>query len=211
MTREQVINGSKMLSIILFVLAFSSCKKPSFSGPLFSFPTPTSGGGFPSEGLDYVQLTQGKYLIYKDSAGGVVDSVVVTKSILESPGGALKFSLVLTEVEGTSSMVWFSGNANDGSELKLSEWYSSGTGVDLLNPSAFFYSTQNTMQMIPSLTIEGKNYINVIVGEYESLLDSNDPGYTKRTFYWAKGIGIIKRRIVSAGGKIKTHDLIRNN
>ncbi len=65
--------------------------------------------------------------------------------------------------------------------------------------------------IIPSITIEGKNYSSVIKGSSENVSDINDPDDEKRTFYWAKGIGIIKREIVTTGGVVKTHLLLRYN
>src|SRR5690242_494363 len=37
-----------------------------------------------AEGLQYIQVDAGKYFIYKDSASGILDSVVVTQSQLEN-------------------------------------------------------------------------------------------------------------------------------
>ena len=65
---------------------------------------------------------------------------------------------------------------------------------------------------MPSMTIEGKTYTNVISGGIDNTyMDINAPNYFKRTFYWAKGVGIVKRVIITTGGAIKTHTLLRHN
>ena len=85
---------------------------------------------------------------------------------------------------------------------------SGGPQVDFL---VFPYSEISPVSIIPSMTIEGKNYSNVIMGSSEYLSDINDPEYEKRTFYWAKGIGIVKRQIITTGGAVKTQLLLRYN
>ncbi|TMI85543.1 MAG: hypothetical protein E6H08_22400 [Bacteroidetes bacterium] len=188
--------------------------------------------------MEYVNITPGKYLIYKDSASGMLDSVVVTKSLLENIHHAAdtsvqyifsafytqEFSLTLTKFDGTLQTIWFNGMAKTSNfffdppdYLNLNEIYHlSGTGTDQ-STSAFAYSTLfnnypvDVYSTIPSITIEGNNYTNVIFGVTDAGLEVNEPGYNKRTFYWAKEVGIIKREIITVGGAMQTHTLVRHN
>src|ERR1019366_3145212 len=80
---------------------------------------------FSAAALAWVQLPPHKYFIYKDSATGTLDSVVVTKSDIEksySPsqnfgwGNSASyyyqyFTLGLTKFSGTTSQYWFYGAA----------------------------------------------------------------------------------------------------
>ena len=229
MRKKRLTTRHSIVTITLFIFFFAGCKKSSSPPPRPSVITLE----FPPAGLEYVNLTPGKYLIYKDSASGILDSVVITKSQLEtkySPGDTViqggvpvtypaiysqEFSLTLTKVDSISQTPWFTGSAANEApivSLLLYEMYhlvgisTEYAGLVFSDPTFPIFST------IPSITIEGQNYTNVILGEYEHLLlDDNDPDYTKRTFYWAKGIGIIKREIITTGGAIQTHTLIRHN
>src|SRR5687767_12047544 len=62
------------ISMALLILTNINCveKKPLY---------PDLEINLDPEGLKYVQLTTGKYLIYKDSASGMLDSVVVGTSM----------------------------------------------------------------------------------------------------------------------------------
>ena len=83
-----------------------------------------------TEGLGYVKLTTGKYFIYKDSASATLDSVVVTKSVLENkftpptPGTFLGipttyaayntevYSIILSKVESSGiQSVWLDASS----------------------------------------------------------------------------------------------------
>jgi len=236
MKKVKLIKLHFIVSITLFLFFSTGCQKESTSPPMPGVIT----AKFALAGLEYVNLTPGKYLIYKDSANGTLDSVVIAKSLLETKytpadtvvqGGvpvsypaiySQEFSLTLTKIDDTSQTAWFTGSATTelplvgnitNENLRLLEIYHlSGTATEYVNSFAFFYSSQNPgSNIIPSIAIEGKNYTNVIFTATESLSDVYDPEYTKRTFYWAKGIGIIKREIITAGGAIQTQTLLRNN
>ncbi|MEO7961622.1 MAG: hypothetical protein ABIR19_08740, partial [Ginsengibacter sp.] len=84
---------------------------------------------FNPEALAYVQFPLNTYYIFKDSASGMLDSVVVTQSNLEKKfvpastyqtpfgnGHSLAYyyqelSLLLTKIKGTSQQTWFYGTA----------------------------------------------------------------------------------------------------
>lgn len=184
---------------------------------------------FSPEALEYVKLSPGKYLIYKDSASGVLDSVVVTQSLLEARIAPATvgtgyigldcpeynyefFTLALTQVNG-NSIPWFIGRARS----TECPYVNSDTAALFLREPDSYYAFSSVIEgntdnyLIPSLVIEGKTYLNVIVHILFVALDINDPSYKKRTFYWAKGVGIIKRELIVPGGAIKTHTLLRHN
>jgi hypothetical protein len=182
---------------------------------------------FSKAALEYVKLPVGKYLVYKDSASGELDSVTVTRSTLttsfyKNDGNLFtapshyfeEFSLQLTLLKGSVQSTWFQSNAmasyslnTDNADLMLTELVNS----TFYFPSVFNYPPLNPVNLISSLTVGGKNYSDVIMGSFEMGADLNDPVYMKRTFFWAKGVGTIKREIITAGGLIKTHFLLRHN
>jgi hypothetical protein len=222
--------------ILLLALFAAGCKKSSSDAETYNVK-------FSPAGLEYVKLTPGKYLIYKDSASGSLDSVVVTTSSLGTkfwpavPAGSIfsssspayngeNFSLTLTKYVGTVAQEWFNGYAeasisyyppysSDSAGLLLAEsLLVSGTSYHALYYGAFsypgYYNSLN--HHIPAMTIEGNTFTDIITGGTDNTnLDINNPNYLKRTFYWAKGIGIIKREIISTGGIVKTHVLLRHN
>jgi len=151
------------------------------------------------ESLAYVQIPIGKYFIYKDSVSGNTDSVIVTKSELKtvphfvSPSlfdGRVSYyyqscTLYLSKKNGNASILWFE---------KIAE-----ANANVHDAYLDLYSTQ---KIIPNITIEGKNYSDVIQVTYSS-------SYFASTFYWAKGIGIIKRT-ETKGASTQTWTLLRN-
>ena len=205
---------------VVAILISAGCNKrydgPGPRGPIIVNFSPSS--------LEYVQLTPGKYLVYKDSASGSLDSVLVTRSEISfishpatpyrglfdpgSPASSVYFmKLTLTKFSGISQNVWFDGYAQAGSPTDdaIADMYeldSTGSGI---------HSNIITEPPISSITIETKTYSEVIKSVAVTAVDSNDPAYNQTTLYWAKKIGIIKRTIITTGGAIKTYNLIRNN
>lgn len=201
------------------LIAFSAgCKKEKIeNGKVPSYT-------FSNKALAYVKLNEGKYLIYKDSATQLLDSVIVSTSKLETifipkiSGGLFgslpahyeqKFSLVLLKYNGNSESIWFSGNAfTPATYLQTSI---DTLAVDLREPDyTTVFTLTNSDKPEFSTTIEGKNYNNVVVTASSNGLEINDPAYKSIIYYWAKEIGIIKRS-VNVGGTIKTYTLLRNN
>ncbi|MGN6249885.1 MAG: hypothetical protein ACTHNG_16150 [Ginsengibacter sp.] len=218
------------ISSIAFAAAilFFSCKKEKAPTPkVYSF-------SFYSEPLQYVQIPLNKYFIYKDSASGALDSVVVTESKLETkyepsvtsnyffttPAYYYQsFSLLLTK-SGSAGGDWFYGETIDrpyfGYSTALSDSISltlvekdRATQEDVAFAFVFNASTNTADSIIPSLTIEGKTYTNVLRHPDWNGLDSLNEFYRESVYYWVKGLGIIKRRIKTPGS-IKTQLLIRN-
>lgn len=224
-------------TLILFTIAasffFQGCKKITIETV-----QKTRQFSFSRHALGYVQLTLGKYLIYKDSASSQLDSVVVTTSNLvnkyvPSYGGTSAqlwldsytaynyeaFHLVLSKYNGTQTSNWFVGD--DSLNYGISAGCCGGPQppsasdtfwVNLYELQNYFLTAFycfNSQYSNLSMNIEGKTYSNVI----ETIMASGnpaDPGYKKTIYYWAKPVGIIKRTMIN-GSSIKTYTLLRNN
>ncbi|HZY36225.1 MAG TPA: hypothetical protein VFE53_06230, partial [Mucilaginibacter sp.] len=98
-----------------------------------------------------------------------------------------KYIFTLTEINPGDTTVWLSG---DGFSLIECVLYSGNQQFELYQENA---------PIIPAIVIEGKTYANVN-------LTSNGAN----AYYWAKGIGLIKRRETN-GTVINTYTLLRNN
>lgn len=181
---------------------------------------------FSPEGLAYVKLTPGKYLVYKDSASGATDSVVVTESSVERAyyaGNGLsfpntypayhhdQFTLVLTRYDQTQSELWFVAHAS----VEPGAYYSSYDNAPLFLTSTdslrvFAYHQDHVNTILTSITVEGRTYGNVLMATASNGLDPGDPRYKEATYYWAKNTGFIKRDLL-VGGVAKTQMLLRSN
>lgn len=201
--------------IILFL--FSNCKKEDKPD------TAEYSLSFSHRALEYVQLTEGKYLIYKDSATSLLDSVIIVNSTIENlftpqSSGFItpsynheRFRLLLSKYEGTSVTEWFNGTADlvfstlpfASSDTETVRMYEQD-GTPAYN---FGESSQSNLTM----TIEGRTFNNVEETINDSGVAINHPAYKVTAYYWAKGVGIIKRRTIKTGGVIKTYTLLRNN
>ena len=209
-------------------LLFISCKK-SVDDPRLNIQM-----NFSKEALAYVQMPANKYYIYKDSATGDTDSVVVAQSSLETklmpsltynilgfdthqPAYNYQtFTLLLAKVNGSTSTDWFYGIADanyfftlkntDTAGVWLMEKHRSTDEFILVVFSPHF--TNGNKIIIPNLTIEGKNYSDVVQFTNRRLTPSSQ-NYLASTYYWAKGIGIIKRSITT-GNTTQTWSLTRN-
>lgn len=204
---------------ILFGL-FESCKKKSDDDVSYSLK-------FSPHSLEYVKLTKDKYFIYKDSATSLLDSVIITTSKLETsldqkydinfvsiPANYHEgYNLILTKYTATSHAEWFSANAVLSMSGQPYPFASSDTcAVDLREPDntiVFFLSESSQPNL--TMTVEGKTYNNVVVTYNDFGGTIADSYYKNTVYYWAKGTGIIKSRVITTGGAIKTYTLLRNN
>jgi len=202
--------------ILAITILFISCKKSDVS------PQPLLTANFAKEGLNYVQIPLNKYFIYKDSVSGNTDSVIVTQSILETklmPANILlilvfsppmpayyyqSYTLLLSKVNGNTSTDWFYGIANADPTINLNTL----VGLTLIEGRDI-----STKYKIPAfkypfyfgtskITIEGKDYSDVIQITNSNYLSPSSPDYLTSyftsTYYWAKGIGIVKRTLKTA-------------
>lgn len=204
------------LAIVLFI----SCKKESTSKTTEEFVQ-----HFSKEGLEYLQLNPGMYLIYKDSATGNTDSVIVAASLLETASSPAVtgpgyyrpatswevFTLILMEVNNSTS--WFYGRADGNFPLPI---YNSNNEANIILVSdagfeAFLFYKEKPPEFFEgNITIEGINYTEVIKITGQNLFEETDPRFIKQTFYWAKGIGIIKWQ-KTRGTEKQTYTLIRHS
>jgi hypothetical protein len=178
----------------------SSCKKDPVKEE--SSTPVTDSTKFSRDALAYVQLTPGKYFIYKDSATSSQDSVVVTTSLLDTvyfPASSdlvftynahtqEKFNLVLTKFTDSVQVEWFNGRADA---------FCGGLGlnndcnnaqVDLMEGGLMAFEGVSYPSNL-SVAIEGKTYNNVIIHDtWTATIDINDPLYVHKIYYWAKAL-----------------------
>lgn len=198
----------KLIILLVPMFALISCKKTKTEPePIFY--------QFAADGLSYIQLPVKNYYIYKDSASAAEDSVVVVTSTLNkiyvpAVGGIFNghlaynyqvYSLKLKAQNTLSTQYWFSGFAS-----------SDNFGIiDLYNDNGLLYSVFTypiNGRFISSMVVEGNVYANV--EKYEFDLRSPIPANNiSGVYYWAKGVGIIKRQITTAG-TTKTESLLRH-
>ena len=183
--------------------------------------------------VNFLKVTAGNYLIYKDSATSEIDSIIITKSELKkiyypevisnnifipnTPSyNGEQFELNYTKkTEDNISSIWFKGIAN-----AYYEHYNANLSnlplnlVDYIGNATWYggsiYYDENTIP-ITTFTAEGNSYSNVIRHKTFNGLEMNHPNYLKTEYYWAEGIGIIQKSLETTNGERKTHYLIRHN
>ena len=212
---------SYFLISALLMIIFQSCKKESA-------PDDTYSVTFSKHALEFVNLTQGKYLIYKDSATAVEDSVIISTSILGTfytprgdasnwwapPHYTETYSLVLTKFGNDTHSEWLNGTAV--AQPDYTNFYphpsTDTSAIDLreTDNSSIFYLSQSG-PVLNGINIEGRSYNNVVLTIEANGIDTNASYYKKNICYWAKGIGVIKRTLITTGGAAKTYTLLRNN
>ena len=124
-----------------------------------------------------------------------LDSEQVYKLIVSIPAGQVK---------------WFDGEARAGSAYAIDSAALAFCGRDNLLPLTvdrnsnclygFAYLYVGVSTSLASLAIEGKTYNEVlqVVSTNGMEQDANEPWYFKSTYYWTKGVGIIKRTVVTS-------------
>lgn len=199
------------LSISLSVI---SCNKSTDAAP----GSPASGQvlhlDFSKEALSYVQLPEDRYFIYKDSATGVSDSIIVSQSAVEDiympaqnngdrPAFFYqKFTLLLRKANGFSEEDWVYATAQtNGYYFTPASTY---TELWLYEKDRALNTDRGVMFLHPlkgqpprSLTIGSHTYPSVARYETRSGL-----------YYWVKDTGIIQRTIQTPASK-QTWMLVR--
>jgi hypothetical protein len=229
------------IPIVILILALSlpSCKKNS--------STPYVAPGlvlksdyvkFSTIGMQYVKLPLNAYYIYKDSATGMLDSVVVTESLLEKKFSAAhtsiftingrsspinfpdfyydEFQLVLTKYAGTTTEKWLSMQGKNTDEV-FSLYHTPDSSINLAGeflgiPSSYYFTYRSPHPTVLSLSNE---IIPSIVVEGKTYTDvykvsRNIAGNYDRYYYWVKGVGLIKR-VENTLTSAKTWTLVRNS
>ncbi len=193
---------------------------------------------FSRKALEYVQLNEGTRLVYLDSTTATLDTLMVSESTLDkgfiptsvAPGflgfpitfpaqNIENFLLKITKISGSQQKPWFFGKAttaeygssisSDHAVLVLSDITIKDSGNEEQVGGSFAFWEQNTVDLV-TLKVEDKTYNDVVVYKFDNSYggDINRDGYRIATYYWAKGIGIIKRRVITKGGVIKTYNLV---
>jgi hypothetical protein len=214
----------------LLVISLVSCSKSDWdridqnlsrlSGPYIStvnFYTPA---------LEIIELPANRYFIYKDQATGSLDSVVVTQSMLETKFQAQTqntlaysystYTLSMNKISGSAIQSWYTGFATcdfPGSSTIISVIDST---FNLSNGStdlpAFWYPLASSGNLqysnIPLVSIEGNTYLDVYSFSATNGFQPTESNYLATTFWWVKGIGIIKRE-TRTFNSIKTSLLLR--
>ena len=168
-----------------------------------------------SGSFSYVELPLSSYYIYKVTATGILDSVVVTTSnskLVDVPqyvGGnciigpctfpaytSQEFNLRLTKFTSSSQQDWFNCTA----DTKQPGGYLKSTD------SAFLYlcgafkhpfrsERYDSVEIVSSLVIEGRLYSNVAIFIKISGLDPTNANYQKTVYYWAlKELVLLKEK-----------------
>lgn len=192
--------------LLIACIFFLGCKKNNVNYG-------TNNYTFSPNGLAYIQLSTGKYFIYKDSATLTTDSVVVTQSLLDTISGieatffgnekytAQEYTLILLKIGTSGSTVWLTGKAKSLDDvagdayLLPTEFNASGY--------LFRYPPDST---ITTMVVEGNTYADVIL-----TINPVDLSPEQSTYYWAKGVGLIKSSKVDSLGIRKTYTLLRNH
>jgi hypothetical protein len=190
------------LLLVICLACFIACKKEN--QPI---KPPTIEYILDPEGLKYIQLRLGQYFIYKDSASGLTDSVVVMESTLKKEGEGVTW-------EGIDREIFSLRLAS-----KDSTWVESlaiaytDKGDFTLGAYKMYFSYQprciscasSAVYKLPSLTVEGVTYKNVMV--WDDI--TNDRSYGC-AYYWAPLTGLIKT-VEQTSTMRKTYTLLRHN
>ena len=206
------------IALTFFLL---SCKKEKTSS------APVIHIQFTRNALDYVNIQQGKYFIYKDSATALADSVVATTSLLEKifvpeyrgnfiifPAHNIERLTIRLDIKSANggSFQWFYGTAETTANFPIASdtayIYLSGGESNVMSEVFLRYHYQSSTE---TMAVEGVTYNNVVTDVNDSGLPVNSPNYRKTIYYWAKGVGIIKRTVITTGGVAKTYTLLRHN
>ena len=176
-------NNALLLLLFFFCTSVISCKKESKPEPEKEYLK------VPDEIWSYVYLTPGSWYIYKDSATGLTDSVVVTKSVINYKAPVLNFItgstlfftddylLILDKVDlAGSKTLWLGAMSRGNISSNIKVWELPG-----LMQYPYTAPGSPVIYKIPTATIEGNNYSDILVevGAFSSA-------------WWVKGVGLIK-------------------
>jgi hypothetical protein len=220
--------------LTVLILFLTSCSKESFtidfSGGGWGFPGGViyAGNYFDNTALEFINLRWNRYFIYKDSATGLTDSVIVTQNNISSifhdsvPGNPpipayfhQIFKLTLLNFSGSPNQPWFEGLASCDSQYRYANHFID-SDFDLYDKQnilpAFWYpftsSGVKQYTLIPTITIEGTTYVQIHKFSATNGLQPTDINYRATIFYWEKGTGIIKKEIRTYNS-VKTYLLAR--
>jgi hypothetical protein len=190
------------LLLLLLISVCNGCSKKNMNTPSRSYQ-------LSREGLTYIQFNTGKYFIYKDSASLKLDSVVVTKSVIEPYTetflGELynyeRYSFILSKADSAGRLtVWLSGNT-----ISMASETVYVISPDRPGEHLFIFPPSDARQSgsLPSLQVEGKTYSDIV-------FTTSPDAYQGYSYYWAKGVGLVKYS-TGLNASRKTYTLIRSN
>ena len=225
--------------IVLVAFLFSACSK---SGDFSIDLSGGFGGGgwgppggraydrnyFDNKGLEFIWVPGNRYFIYKDSATGITDSVIVTQNYTGSvfhdsvPGNPPVppftheiYNFTLQKISGSSYQTWFEASASCDSQYRHSAHFIDSDfelSDKQTNLPVFWYpfisSGVNQYTLVPTITIEGTTYIQIHKFFATNGLQPTDINYKATICYWEKGTGIIKKEIRTYNS-VKTFLLVR--
>ena len=183
---------------------------------------------FDSTAISYINIPNRSYFIYKDSASGTADSVVsyaavsyvYVPPVAGNPSKPGYYYYVYDFELGNywsynPNLIFLKGHASCDTDYKNVKTFidSNFTMVnELTGLAAFWYpfvsSSNQHYNWIGSISIEGKIYNNVQCFFASNGLQPAQTNYLATTFYWVKGIGIIKKEIRTFNS-VKTSFLLR--
>jgi hypothetical protein len=206
-------------SAIAAFFIFASCSKSAQAPQEPSIPQTY----FSQQALAWADIPLNRYFIYKDSGSGQEDSVFCsTSNISEKLMPAIgstpvsganpayyyqEYDLKLT-TRGQSSD-WFSGTDYSGAPVGDPPYNSSWIafcGSDNYTPGVTcgfgFKFISDSSNYLRSINLNGKTYTDVVFTDCTdgASYDTAQSWYFSNRYYWAKGIGIIKRTVKTNAG-----------
>jgi hypothetical protein len=143
--------------------------------------------------------------------------MITTETSSGTPGYIYeKYAVTLTRISGATNQTWFKGSASchydPGHTMSSSVDPNLNFSNEQTGLPAFWYpySSSATMKFdyFSTLTIEGTVYTNVQAFISTNGLQPSDANFLQTTYYWVKGIGIIKKETRTANS-VKTYLLLR--
>lgn len=220
-------------SFAAFLLMLVACKK-SADQPAVAADQHYTIDSFT---LSYLKLPIGTWYAYKDSVSGLIDTVVIKRSEVNTtlvPSYTSTYNILgfrgvqqVPAIYYDSLILHISKDLLNGTENWLSINYRQQYSFNFIyasdniiknageivfwNPAKSDYGIKNDMgvESIPSITIEGKTYQNVLRFVNKNGSDTTATYYIKSDYYWAQGVGVIKRSLKNAQG-VHTETLLNN-
>lgn len=220
----------KLTVIVSAITFFSACTKGGdidldivdfFSNLNFNYVVKNH---FDSVGLEYMKIPLGRTFQYRDSASNQLISVKTNKSDtsaarVSSPASTDLFAdvyklelRILTNLN--SGPVWFAGESFTETNRLTTVLDYYDPEFELVNSAnnvpSFWYplisSPDHEYNLLLNYTVEGKTYPEVHLFHSSNRLPVTDPAFFESWYYWVKGVGIVKRCVIS-GTYIKTEFL----
>jgi hypothetical protein len=228
--------------LAVLALLFTACEKPDIKADFniswsdivssfgnVSFPDTIISNRFDRAAFSYINIPDRSYFIYKDSASGTADSLVLNRGydfvyVPPVTGNPSKpgyyYSVYDLELANywsyNPNLIFFKGHASCDSDYKNTKTFIDSNFTldnELTGLAAFWYpfvsSGNQQYSFISSLSVGSKSYNDVHCFFSSNGLPASNDGYLATTFWWVKGIGIVKKEI-RTHNSIKTSLLVRH-